>query len=46
MARKKKDEQQNKKKVDTSGVVGLVGSTTEQAISENGAKYLDLADMS
>ena len=34
MARKKKDEQQNKKKVDTSGVVGLVGSTTEQAISE------------
>ena len=34
MAKKKKDEQQNKKKVDTSGVVGLVGSTTEQAISE------------
>ena len=34
MARKKKDEQQNTKKVDTSGVVGLVGSTTEQAISE------------
>ena len=34
MARKKKDEQQNKKKIDTSGVVGLVGSTTEQAISE------------
>ncbi len=34
MARKKKDEQQNKKKIDTSGVVGLIGSTTEQAISE------------
>ena len=34
MARKKKDEQLNKKKVDTSGVVGLVGSTTEQSISE------------
>ena len=34
MARKKKDAEQNKKKIDTSGVVGLVGSTTEQAISE------------
>ena len=34
MARKKKDEQENKKKIDTSGVVGLVGSTTEQAICE------------
>ena len=34
MAKKKKDEQVNKKKIDTSGVVGLVGSTTEQAISE------------
>ncbi len=34
MARKKKEPEQNKKKVDTSGVVGLVGSTTEQAISE------------
>ena len=34
MARKKKDTEQNKKKVDTSNVVGLVGSTTEQAISE------------
>ena len=34
MARKKKDEQQNKKKIDTSGIVGLVGSTTEQPISE------------
>ena len=34
MARKKKESEQNKKKVDTSGVVGLVGSTTEQAISE------------
>ena len=34
MAKKKKDEQLNKKKVDTSGIIGLVGSTTEQAISE------------
>jgi len=34
MARKKKEPEQNKKKIDTSGVVGLVGSTTEQAISE------------
>ena len=34
MARKKKEPEQNKKKVDTSGVIGLVGSTTEQAISE------------
>ena len=34
MARKKKEAEQNKKKIDTSGVVGLVGSTTEQAISE------------
>ena len=34
MAKKKKETEQNKKKVDTSGVVGLVGSTTEQAISE------------
>ena len=34
MARKKKDEQLNKSKVDISGVMGLVGSTTEQAISE------------
>ncbi|MBR4971674.1 MAG: topoisomerase IV, partial [Oscillospiraceae bacterium] len=34
MAKKKKDTEQNQKKVDTSGVVGLVGSTTEQAISE------------
>ena len=34
MARKKKDAEQNKKKIDTSGVIGLVGSTTEQAISE------------
>ena len=33
MARKKKEPEQ-KKKIDTSGVVGLVGSTTEQAISE------------
>ena len=34
MARKKKEAEQTKKKVDTSGVIGLVGSTTEQAISE------------
>jgi len=34
MARKKKEPEQNKKKVKTDGVVGLVGSTTEQAISE------------
>ena len=34
MARKKKEQEQNKKTVDTSGIVGLVGSTTEQAISE------------
>ena len=34
MARKKKETEQNHKKIDTSGVVGLVGSTTEQAISE------------
>ena len=34
MARKKKDTEQNKKKVNTDGIMGLVGSTTEQAISE------------
>ncbi len=34
MARKKKEPEQVKKKVNTDGVVGLVGSTTEQAISE------------
>ncbi len=34
MARKKKEAEQNKKSIDTSGVIGLVGSTTEQAISE------------
>ena len=34
MARKKKDNQEQVKKIDTSHVVGLVGSTTEQAISE------------
>ena len=34
MARKKKEAEQSKKKVNTDGVVGLVGSTTEQAISE------------
>ena len=34
MAKKKKEQEQNKKKVNTDGVMGLVGSTTEQAISE------------
>ena len=34
MARKKKEPEINKNKIDTSGVIGLVGSTTEQAISE------------
>ena len=34
MARKKKEAQVDVKKIDTSHVVGLVGSTTEQAISE------------
>ncbi len=34
MARKKKEPEQNKKQINTDHVVGLVGSTTEQAISE------------
>ena len=34
MARKKKEAEQNSKKVNTAGIMGLVGSTTEQAISE------------
>ena len=34
MAKKKKDTEQSKKKVNTDGIMGLVGSTTEQAISE------------
>ena len=34
MARKKKEPEQNKKKINTDHVVGLVGSTTEQAITE------------
>ena len=34
MARKKKETQVDVKKIDTSHVMGLVGSTTEQAISE------------
>ncbi len=34
MARKKKEPEQNKKKVNTDGIMGLVGSTTEQPISE------------
>ena len=34
MARKKKEPEQNKKKINTDGVMGLVGSTTEQPITE------------
>ena len=34
MAKKKKEQEQNKKNVNTDNVVGLVGSTTEQAITE------------
>ena len=34
MARKKKDNELNKPKINTDHVVGLVGSTTEQAITE------------
>jgi len=34
MARKKKEPEQNNKKINTDGIMGLVGSTTEQAISE------------
>ena len=34
MARKKKETVEVKKKVNTDGIMGLVGSTTEQAISE------------
>ena len=34
MARKKKEPEKEKKKINTDGVVGLVGSTTEQPISE------------
>ncbi len=34
MARKKKETKEQARKIDTSNVVGLVGSTTEQAISE------------
>ena len=34
MAKKKKETEQNSKKVNMDGVIGLVGSTTEQAISE------------
>ncbi len=34
MAKKKKEEQLNKRKINTDGIMGLVGSTTEQAISE------------
>ncbi len=34
MARKKKEPEQNVKKINTDGIMGLVGSTTEQPISE------------
>ena len=34
MAKKKKEPEQNKKKINTDGIMGLQGSTTEQAISE------------
>ena len=34
MARKKKEPEQNKKKINTDGIMGLHGSTTGQAISE------------
>ena len=34
MARKKKETVETKKKVNTDGIMGVVGSTTEQAISE------------
>ena len=34
MARKKKEPEQNKKKINTDGIMGLVGSTIEQGISE------------
>ena len=34
MAKKKKEPEQNKKKVNTDGIMDLVGSTTEQPISE------------
>ncbi len=34
MARKKKEPEQNKKKINTDGIMGLVGSTTEQPISD------------
>ncbi len=34
MAKKKKEPEQNKKKINTDGIMDLVGSTTEQAISE------------
>ena len=34
MARKKNDSEQNKKKVNTDGIIGLEGCTSEQAISE------------
>ncbi len=34
MARKKKEPEKNAKNIDTDGIVGLVGGTSEQAISE------------
>ena len=34
MARKKKDTEKNQKNINTDGIIGLVGGTSEQAISE------------
>ena len=34
MAKKKKETEQNKKKINTDGIMGLVGSTTEQPVTE------------
>ena len=34
MAKKKKETEQNRKRINTDGVVGLVGSTTEQPVTE------------
>ena len=34
MARKKKEPEKNQKNIDTDGIIGLVGGTSEQAISE------------
>ena len=34
MARKKKEPEKNSKNINTDGIIGLVGGTSEQAISE------------